>query len=83
MQSGGGAVHASGRIIKSPIVELFFDVIEYIFFLNGPDPVASVAMMRILEQMMTTSRSRIMAACVKFSGLRTTAAAAAAAAAVC
>ena len=37
-----------------------------------PDPVASVAMMRRLEQMMTTSRMRMMTAWVKFSAVRMT-----------
>ena len=37
-----------------------------------PDPVASVAMMRRLEQMMTTSNMRMITAWVKFSAVRMT-----------
>ena len=37
---------------------------------DRPDPVTRAAMMSTLEQMMTTSMMRMMAACVRFSEMR-------------
>ncbi len=38
--------------------------------MDQPDPVARAAIMMTLEQMITRSMMRMMAACVRFSGVR-------------